>query len=165
MRIIPWSQNSKLISNPSNTGITTKKYFRSPFWCRTGYFTAMQKTINRRHCSSYVYDIYPYIKTKLHGKILQKLVPLAITPSVAQEVEDSTLDKWAEAETSASYWWNLSRFHPCSDADDMAWAGAALLGAQSINKDTNNWELQLFLLRAAKGATSNLKISVTVRHS
>lgn len=102
MRIIPWSQDSKLISNPSNTDITSRRYFRSLLWCRTGYFTAVQKTINWKHCSCYIYDIWPYIKTKLHGKILQKSVSLAISSSVAQEVEDSTLDKGTEAETSAS---------------------------------------------------------------
>lgn len=114
----------------------------------------MQKTINRKHCSVIFPAIYPYIRAKLHGKILQRLVSLAISSSLTQQVEDSTLDKGAEAETCASHWCDL-RFPLCSDADDTAWAGAALLGTQSTNKHPNNWEEQLFLFRAAKGGTEN----------
>lgn len=162
--VIPWSQNSKLISHSSSTDNTTRTYFRSFFLMQNWLLHChAKKTVNRKHCSVIFPDMYPYIEAKLHGKILQRLVPLAISSSVAQAVEDSTLDKGAEAEISASHWCNLSRFPLCSDADDMAWAGAALLGTQSTNKDPNNWEEQLFLLRAAKGATSNLKISSTVR--
>lgn len=63
----------------------------------------MQKTINRKHHSIIFPDKYPYIKAKLHCKILQKLVSLVISSLVAQEVEDSTLGEGAEAETSPSY--------------------------------------------------------------
>lgn len=63
----------------------------------------MQKTIDRKHCSVIFPDIYPYTRAKLHGKTLQRLVSAAISSSLTQEVEDSTLDKGAEAETSASH--------------------------------------------------------------
>lgn len=51
----------------------------------------------------------------------------------------------------------MSRFPLCSEADDMAWTGAALLGTQSTKNDSNNWE-EHFCLEQLR---EQLKISIS----